>query len=121
MDCLLIGSGNRLERYAARKFKMKRPEVIREWVNEAIETLGKIKPEASGKIVDKILRNLDQPGNRVALLLRKEGKQLEVIEKKRLGLSAKTFFSDEVLNDLTEEGFQSPLQLPKQYGFGRRF
>jgi hypothetical protein len=89
---------------------MERPEVIREWVNEAIETLGKIKPEASRKIVDAILGNLDQPANKVALLLRKEGKQLEIAEKKRLGLSAKTFFSHEALSDLTEEGLQHPLQ-----------
>jgi len=46
---------------------MKRPEVIREWVNEAIKTLGTIKSEASEKIVDAILRNLDQPANKVAL------------------------------------------------------
>jgi len=45
-----------------------------------------------------------------AILLRKEGKQLEIGEKKRLGLSAKTFFSHDALSDLTEEGLQHPLQ-----------
>jgi hypothetical protein len=89
---------------------MKRPEVIREWVKEAIETLGKIKPEASGKIVDAILISLDQPANKVALHLRKEGKQLEIVEKKRLGLTGKSFLSLEALGDLTEEGLQNPLQ-----------
>lgn len=88
---------------------MIQPTSLRHWVNEAIQTLGYLKPETAEKIVQMAKKNSEQHPRAIATAYRKAGEQLTADEKKRLGLRANAFMSKAAMADLTAKGLAAPL------------
>ena len=93
---------------------MKHSTELRTWVNEAIQSLGYIKPEAASKLVKLIQDNESQHPKQISTSYRKEGEQLSGDEKKRLGIRANAMMSKQALDDLTEKGRAVPLAAHEQ-------
>lgn len=88
---------------------MTRSAELRIWVDEAIQSLGYIKPEAASKLVKLIERNESQHPKHISTSYRKAGTQLSRDEKKALGLRANAFMSKEALSDVSDKGLMMPL------------
>lgn len=82
---------------------------LRYWVDEAIQSLGYVKPEAASKLCELITRDETLSYSSVSTAYRKEGPQISADEKKALGIRANAFMSKEALADLTEKGRNNPL------------
>lgn len=88
---------------------MRYPTSTRFWVDEAIGTLGYIKPEAAEKLVLLIDKNKDTHPKAIATSHRKEGPQITKDEKKKMGIRANAFFSEKAQQELTKKGLENPL------------
>ena len=93
---------------------MKPSTELRAWVDEAIQSLGYIKPEVASRLVRLIQRNENQHPKQIATSHRKEGEQLSSEEKKALGLRANAMMSRDALGDLTDKGLTVPLAAHEQ-------
>ena len=93
---------------------MRYPTDTRYWVDEAIQTLGYIKPEVSTKITGLINANLSESSRAIATSYRKEGEQLPVETKRMLGIRANAFMSRVALDELTEKGLANPIYAHEQ-------
>jgi hypothetical protein len=93
---------------------MKNSTELRAWVDEAIQCLGYIKPEAASKIVKLIQDNESQHPKQISTSYRKEGEPLSGDEKKMLGIRSNAMMSKQALDDLTEKGRAVPLAAHEQ-------
>ena len=84
------------------------------WAEEAIRSLGYLKPETAKLIAMLIEENPTQHPRAIATSYRKEGEQIAKEEKKRLGIRANSFMSKDALDDLTEKGLANPLAAHEQ-------
>jgi hypothetical protein len=87
---------------------------LRIWVDEAIKSLGYLKPEAALKLVNLIHDNRHQNSKQISTLYRKGGEQLTSEEKKHLGIRANAMMSKQAINDLTEKGLSKPVSAHEQ-------
>jgi len=79
------------------------------WVEEAIQSLGYLKPDVAKTIAQLIEKNPTQHPKAIATSYRKEGEPITTEEKKRLGIRANGFMSKDALADLAEKGLEKPL------------
>lgn len=77
---------------------------LRYWVDEAIQSLGYVKPEAAPKLCDLITHDPTLSYRSVSTAYRKSGTQLSTDEKKALGIRANAFMTKEALAELTDKG-----------------
>ena len=91
---------------------------VGQWVEEAVASLGYLKPGVVEKLTRLIEDEFAQPLQRhpreLATQVRKQGQQLSRDEKKGLGIRANAFMSREALADLTDKGLSSPLAAHEQ-------
>lgn len=84
-------------------------ESLRYWVDEAIQSLGYLKPEAAQTLCELIASDPNASHKSVSTAYRKSGTQLSAEEKKALGIRGNAFMTKEAFADLTEKGRQNPL------------
>jgi hypothetical protein len=82
---------------------------LRYWVDEAIQSLGYVKPEAAQKLCDLMAADPHASHKSVSTAYRKSGTQLSTEEKKALGIRANAFMTKEAFADLTAKGCQIAL------------
>ncbi len=87
---------------------------LRAWVDEAIESLGYVKPDAASKLVRLMQDNESQHPRQISTSYRNEGEQLSSDEKKALGLRANSKMSKDALSDLSDKGLNMPLAAHEQ-------
>lgn len=88
---------------------MRYPTATRYWVDEAIQSLGYIKPEAAETLVRLIDSHRDEHPKAIATRHRKDGQHVSNDDKKKMGIRANGFLSLAAKAELTEKGLESPL------------
>lgn len=93
---------------------MKQSTKLAFWVDEAIGSLGYLKPTSATKLCAFMSKNLAQHPKQLSVQYRKAGTQLTADEKKELGIRSNAAMSKEALSDLSEKGRTSPLSAHEQ-------
>lgn len=93
---------------------MRYPTDTRYWVDEAVESLGYIKPEAAETLARLIDSYRDEPPKAIATRHRKDGPQVSNDDKKIMGIRSNGFLSLAARAELTEKGLESPLLAHQQ-------
>jgi hypothetical protein len=93
---------------------MRHPTDTLYWVDEAIQSLGYIKPEAAKTLARLIDTHKNEAAKAIATRHRKDGPQVSTDEKKALGIRANAFLSIAAKAELTEKGLDCPLVAHEQ-------